>query len=114
MTAHRRTALVCRAAAALLAAGAAYTGHHGAAIPTVGAAYTAAFLAWVGQCEAAADRRARVHARRAELAARPSPRRPLTPRPPAGPAVQDGAPLDPREAAVFTAIAARYDDRSAA
>ncbi|MFF9898479.1 hypothetical protein [Streptomyces longispororuber] len=114
MTVHRRYARLCRAGAVLLAASAAYTGHHGDPIPTVGAAYTAAFLAWAGHCEAAADRRARVAAQRAALSRRPLPQRPLSPRPPAAPAVRDGAPLDPRESAAFTALVARYDDRSPA
>ncbi|WP_172384779.1 hypothetical protein [Streptomyces sp. MNP-20] len=114
MTAHRRTALVCRTTAVLLAAGAAYTGHQGAPVPTVALAYGTLLLAWCGRREAAADRRARVHARRAELAARPSPRRPLTPRPPAGPSIHDGTPLNPHETAAFCALVAHYDDRSAA
>ncbi|MFH8797080.1 hypothetical protein [Streptomyces sp. NPDC017941] len=102
MTAHRHYARLCRAAAVLLAAGAAYTGHHGEAIPTVGAAYGAAFLTWVAHCEAAADRRARVAARRAELAARPCPPPP------------DGPPLDDRERAALADIAAHYDHGTAA
>ncbi|MEI5100335.1 hypothetical protein RB200_19630 [Streptomyces sp. PmtG] len=79
MTRHRRYALACRAGAALLAAGAAYTGHHHEALPTLGLVYGAVVLAWCGQREAAVDRRDRVDAQRAALGARPVPPPPLAP-----------------------------------
>ncbi|MEL3944842.1 hypothetical protein [Streptomyces sp. LNU-CPARS28] len=103
------TALACRAVALALAVGAAYTGHQDEVLPTLGLAYGAVLFAWFGRCESAADRHDRVQAQRAEMAARPRPARPHTPRPPAGPGAQDGVPLNSRENALFADIAAHYD-----
>ncbi|MVO87904.1 hypothetical protein GPA10_24885 [Streptomyces sp. p1417] len=98
----RRYVTLCRAAGLLLGA---------AAIPVLFTRYSpmavllgtaSACLFWRAREEAAADRRARVAARRAELAARPCPPPP------------DGRPLDARERAALADIAAHYDHGTAA
>ena len=128
---HRRYAHTYRAGAALLATGAAYNSHQGAAIPSVGLVYGALLLAWCGHREAAFDRRARVDAHRAKHADRPAPpppppccsfwqhsdgaiHGPDCRRPAAARTLRDGAPLDAHERAVIADIEAHYDDRSAA
>lgn len=132
MTPRRRTALACYAGAALLATGAAYTGHHGHAVPTVGLVYGVLTLAWCGRRDTVVDRRERALMQRAERAARPAPPPPPAPccsfwqhsdgaihgpdcpRPAAARTPRDGAPLDAHERAVIADLEAHYDDRSAA
>ncbi|MFH9072709.1 hypothetical protein [Streptomyces alboflavus] len=132
MTSRRRTAIACYTGAALLATAAAYTGHHGHVVPTVGLVYGVLTLLWCGRCDAAADRRVRALMQRAERAARPaSPPPPAPccsfwqhsdgevhapdcPRPTAARTPQDGAPLDAHERAVIADIEAHYDHGTAA
>ncbi|QCX81087.1 hypothetical protein C9F11_37520 [Streptomyces sp. YIM 121038] len=110
MTPHHR-ALACRAGAFTLlvaTAATAATPYWPAAFATV---YGAAFLAWCGRREAVLDRRARVHARCAELAARPAPD---CTRPAAARTLRDGAPLDAYERAVIASLEADFDHGTAA